>query len=174
VVSETKKKSGEESNSSAVSSQLKQDLVCPEEAFIKLLQLVRTIQAGMQSVEGSHGLSGSQLWTLWLLSAQPGLRVTELAEMQHIHPSTASNLLDKLEARGLVRRERRDTDNRVVRLYLADAGLDLAKNLPGPMQGRLRRALREVPTTVLDGLLKGVTSVLDIINALPKGTSKKQ
>ena len=120
--SEIKKKSGEESKSSAASSQLKQDLVCPEEAFIKLLQLVRTIQAGMQNVEGSHGLSGSQLWTLWLISAQPGLRVTELAEMQHIHPSTASNLLDKLETRGLVRRERRDTDSRVVRLYLTDAG----------------------------------------------------
>ena len=161
MVSETKKKSGEGATSFAASSQLEPDLVCPEEAFIKLLQLVRTIQAGLQNVEGSHGLSGSQLWTLWLLSAQPGLRVTELAEMQHIRPSTASNLLDKLEARGLVRRERRDADNRVVRLYLADAGLDLAKNLPGPMQGRLRHALREVPMPVLDGLLKGVASVLE-------------
>ena len=171
---ESKKKSAEESKILAVSSQPDPDLVCPEEAFIKLLQLVRTIQAGMQNVEGSHGLSGSQLWALWLLSAQPGLRVTELAEMQHIHPSTASNLLDKLEARGLVRRERHDTDNRVVRLYLADAGLDLAKNLPGPMQGRLRRALREAPATVLDGFLKGVTSVLDTLNEFPKNTSKKQ
>lgn len=174
MASNTKKKSGEESQSSAVSSQPEPDSACPEAAFIKLLQLVRTIQAGMQNVEGSHGLSGSQLWTLWLLSAQPGLRVTELAEMQHIHPSTASNLLDKLETRGLVRRERSDTDNRVVRLYLADAGLDLAKNLPGPMQGRLRRALREAPPAVLDGFLKGVTSVLDTLNESPKGASKKQ
>ncbi|MEO6422013.1 MAG: MarR family transcriptional regulator [Candidatus Nitrotoga sp.] len=170
---ETKKKIGEEPENLSVSTQFEPNLVCAEDAFNKLMQLVRALQAGMQNIEGSHGLSGSQLWTLWLLSAQPGLRVTELAEVQHIHPSTASNLLDKLEARGLVRRERRDTDNRVVRLYLTDAGLELAKNLPGPMQGRLRRALRKVPMPVLDGLLKGVTSVLDSINELPKDTSKK-
>ena len=45
MVSETKKKSGEGAKSFAASSQLEPDLVCPEEAFIKLLQLVRTIQA---------------------------------------------------------------------------------------------------------------------------------
>jgi DNA-binding MarR family transcriptional regulator len=144
------------------------DVVFAEEAFSKLLQLVRTVQAGMQNIEGSHGLSGSQLWALWQISAQPRLRVTELAEAQHIHPSTASNLLDKLEARGLVRRERRDTDSRVVRLYLADSGVELAKSIPGPMQGRLRRALRELPMPVLEGLLKGVASVLDIMGEMPR------
>lgn len=169
---ETKKEIKDESENLSVGSQFEPNLVCAEDAFNKLMQLVRALQAGMQNIEGSHGLSGSQLWTLWLLSAQPGLRVTELAEVQHIHPSTASNLLDKLEARELVRRKRGDTDNRVVRIYLTDAGLELAKNLPGPMQGRLRRALREVPMPVLDGLLKGVTAVLDSINELPKDTSK--
>lgn len=167
----TKKKSEDGTENPATNSQtveLEQDLVCAEEAFSKLLQLVRTVQTGMQNIEGSHGLSGSQLWALWQLSAQPGLRVTELAEAQHIHPSTASNLLDKLEARGLVRRERRDTDNRVVRLYLTGPGLKQVKGIPGPMQGQLRRALREVPMPVLDGLLKGVTSVLDIMRGSPR------
>ncbi|MBU1692042.1 MAG: MarR family transcriptional regulator [Gammaproteobacteria bacterium] len=167
----TKKNIEGESGNLVASSQPTEsgpDVASAEEAFSKLLQLVRTIQAGMQNIEGSHGLSGSQLWALWQISAQPGLRVTELAEAQHIHPSTASNLLDKLEVRGLVRRERRDTDSRVVRLYLAEPGIELAKSIPGPMQGRLRRALREVPMPVLDGLLKGVTSVLDIMGEPPR------
>ena len=144
------------------------DVASAEEAFSKLLQLVRAVQTGMQNIEGSHGLSGSQLWALWQISAQPGLRVTELAKAQHIHPSTASNLLDKLETRGLVRRERLDTDSRVVRLYLTDPGLELAKGIPGPMQGRLRQALREVPIPVLEGLLTGMTSVLDIMSESPR------
>jgi DNA-binding MarR family transcriptional regulator len=92
------------------------------------------------------------------------LRVSELAESQHIHPSTASNLLDKLEAHGLVRRERRDTDNRVVRLYLTDTGLDLVKRIPGPTRGRLRGALRALPPADLEGLLKGVMSVLALMS----------
>lgn len=165
-----KKKAGEVSENAAADSRQAEPEPYPafaEEAFSKLLQLVRAIHSGMQNIDASHGLSGSQLWTLWQISAQSGLRVTDLAEAQHIHPSTASNLLDKLEARGLVRRERRDPDSRVVRLYLADEGLELAKSIPGPLQGRLRSALREVPAPVLDGLLKGVTTVLDIMSELP-------
>lgn len=167
VIKATGAKNGEASRGLAVSDQAVEsnpEIAFAEETFSKLLQLVRTIQSGMQGIEGSHGLSGSQLWTLWQLSAQPGLRVTQLAVAQHIHPSTASNLLDKLEARGLVRRERRDADNRVVRLYLTETGHQLAKDIPGPLQGRLRHALKEMPSPELEALLKGVTSVLNTMS----------
>ncbi len=142
-------------------SQPKPELVAAEEAFSLVLQLVRAVQSGMQSIDASQGMSGSQLLALWQISAQPGLRVAELAEALHIHPSTASNLLDKIEARGLVRRERSKSDNRVVHLFLNDSGVNVVKGLPGPLQGRLRFALREVPLPALSGLLLGLTSVLE-------------
>jgi DNA-binding MarR family transcriptional regulator len=144
------------------------DVAATEASFNKLLQLVRTVQSGMPTIDGGHGVSGSQLRALWQISAQPGLRVSELAEAQHIHPSTTSNLLDKLEAREWVRRERRDTDNRVVRLYLTDSGLELAKRIPDPMQSRLRLALRALPKADLEGLLKGVTAVLALMGETPQ------
>ena len=133
----------------------------PDEAFGKLLQLVRTIQTGMQNIDDSHGLSGSQLCAVWQISAEPGVRVSGLAKALHIQPSTASNLLDKLAARGLVRRDRGDADTRVVRLYLTEQGLQLLKDFPGPMQGRLRRALQDVPAPILEGLVVGLGVVLD-------------
>ena len=132
--------------------------------FSRVLRLVRTVQTGMQNIDTRHGLSGSQLWALWQISAQPGQRVSELADALHIHPSTASNLLDKLERSGLVRRERRDIDNRVVRLYLSGAGLKLVKEIPGPMKGKLRQALQLLPAPILTGLFKGVTDVLDLMD----------
>lgn len=137
------------------------EIAVAEHALGKLLQLVRVVQSGMQNIDASHGLSGSQLWALWQLHEQPGMRVSELAEAQRIHASTASNLLDKLETRGWVRRERRDADNRVVRLYLTDSGQELTKTLPDPMQDRLRDALRALPARELAGLLKGMTAVLE-------------
>lgn len=142
-----------------------------DEVFSKVLKLVRRVQTGMQNIDISHGLSGSQLWALWQISAQPGQRVSELADALHIHPSTASNLLDKLETSGLVRRERRDIDNRVVRLYLSAAGLKLVKEVPGPMKGKLRQALQQVPAPILVGLFMGVTAVLDLIDEASRKTS---
>lgn len=137
----------------------------PEMTFGKLLQLVRAVQTGMQNIDASHGLSGSQLWALWHISAQPGLKVSELAEAMLIHHSTASNLLDKLEKRLLVRRERQTNDSRVVRLKLTAAGNAIVKDIPGPMQGRLRGALQGIDPAVLAGLHQGVTSVLDYMQA---------
>jgi DNA-binding MarR family transcriptional regulator len=135
----------------------------PDEAFGKLLQLVRTIQTGMQNIDNSHGLSGSQLCAVWQISAEPGVRVSGLAKALHIQPSTASNLLDKLAVRGLVRRDRGDVDTRVVRLFLTEQGRQLVKDLPGPMQGRLRRALQEVPEPILAGLITGLVNVLGLM-----------
>ena len=138
-----------------------------EEAFGMVMRLVRSVQSGMQSIDAAQGLSGSQLWALWLISARPGLRVAELAEALHIRPSTASNLLDKLELRGLLRRERRDADNRVVRLLLTDTGTHVVKKIPGPMQGKLRTILRELPAPLLQGFLVGLTAILEGISKVP-------
>ena len=135
-----------------------------EAIFGMVLRLVRSVQSGMQSIDASQGMSGSQLWALWQISAQPGLRVADLADALHIQPSTASNLLDKLEARGWVRRERRDSDNRVVRLLLTEGGVDALKGMPGPMQGRLRSALSGLSTPAREGLHAGLSSLLESMN----------
>lgn len=135
-----------------------------EAVFAMILRLVRSVQSGMQSIDAGQGMSGSQLWALWQISAQPGLRVAELADALHIQPSTASNLLDKLEARGWVRRERRDADNRVVRLLLTDAGTDVLREMPGPLQGKLRTALCDLPPSLRSGLHLGLSSLLNKMN----------
>ncbi|MBU3989554.1 MAG: MarR family transcriptional regulator, partial [Gammaproteobacteria bacterium] len=155
----------------ASGARMKQDI--PDEAFSKLLQLVRTVQTGMQSIDGSFGLSGSQLWALWQISAEPGLRVTALAKALHIQPSTASNLLDKLETRGLVRRERLDSDSRVVRLFLTDQGVDLVGKIPGPMRGRLRQTLQRVPVATLQGLVVGLSTVLELMGETPASADQE-
>ena len=131
-----------------------------EAVFAMVLRLVRAIRSGMQSTDPGQGMSGSQLWAMWQISAQPGLRVADLADALHIQPSTASNLLDKLEARAWVRRERRDTDSRVVRLLLTAAGADVLKTMPGPLQGRLRSALRELPPDLRQGLYDGLVALV--------------
>lgn len=105
-----------------------------------------------RSVEVRCGVSGSQLWALVELRERPGLKVTELANLMTIHLSTASNLLDKLQARKLVRRERTDNDQRVVRLYLTATGMDVVAKAPRPARGVVPDALSTVPRKVLDAL----------------------
>lgn len=138
-----------------------EDVSMPDAAFSKILQLVRIVETGMQNIDPGHGLSGSQLWALWHVSARPGLRVSELADAMIIHHSTASNLLDKLETKELIRRERQQADSRVVCLSLTARGAALVKDIPGPLQGRLRNALQALPEEALVALSHGVGRVLE-------------
>ena len=81
-------------------------------------ELFRVSQQHFQRIESNCGVSGAQLWALSELKAAPGLTVSGLARALSIHLSTSSNLLDKLEAQELIRRERNSTDQRVVQVFL--------------------------------------------------------
>jgi DNA-binding MarR family transcriptional regulator len=128
---------------------------------LKLFRVVfRAVQKHSSWVEKQCDVSGAQLWAMWELLVSPGLRVGDLSRAMTIHQSTASNLLDKLETKGLVRRERGGPDQRVVRLYLTPAGLEVLNRAPRPAQGVLTDALNAVSDEVLDGLNTNLTTLV--------------
>ena len=131
-------------------------MTTPKIATHEALRLFRAIYAAvrhhLQTVERQCGASGAQVWAMALLARQPGMRVTELAQAMAIHPSTTSNLLAKAEKAGLLRRERSKADQRVVQLYLTDAGAAVLAKAPEPVAGLLPDALDRLPEAVLSRL----------------------
>ncbi|KAB2325191.1 MarR family transcriptional regulator [Betaproteobacteria bacterium SCN1] len=113
-----------------------------------------------QGVEKACGVSGAQIWAMAALRESPGLKVSELAQTLSIHPSTASNLLDKIEKAGLIRRERNSTDQRVVRLYLTEAGDRALENAPRPLTGILTHALGCLSADTLNRLNTDLSSLI--------------
>ncbi len=84
--------------------------------------IFRSVQAHSRWVEKESGLSAAQLWMMWELFNEPGLTVSGLAKVLSIHQSTCSNMLDKIQKKELVYRERCTADQRIVRLYLTEKG----------------------------------------------------
>lgn len=119
------------------------------EALRQFRVIFGAVRQHYQDVEKACGVSGAQIWALSALRDTPGMKVSELAQALSIHASTASNLLDKIEKAGLIRRERNSTDQRVVRLYLTDAGMQVVKDAPRPLTGILIHALSSLPETTL-------------------------
>jgi DNA-binding MarR family transcriptional regulator len=114
------------------------------EVLQRLRVVMRAAQRHSQWIERQSGVSGAQLWSLQELADAPGLKVGELAARLAIHQSTASNMLDRMESRGLVRRERKERDQRVVRLYLTPQGQEVLDKAPLPARGVLPEALRHL------------------------------
>lgn len=66
------------------------------------------------------GLTRAQWWVLTHLFRRNGATQTELAETLEVEKPTLGRLLDRLEAKGWVRREHDERDRRVRRVYLTD------------------------------------------------------
>jgi DNA-binding MarR family transcriptional regulator len=83
--------------------------------------VVRRLSA---ELEAEHGLSLPSYEVLAHLSDAPGrrLRMSELAAHATLSPSGLTRLVDRLEREGLVRREKCETDARVVYAALTAAG----------------------------------------------------
>jgi MarR family transcriptional regulator, organic hydroperoxide resistance regulator len=133
--------------------------------------VVRSIQAHSAWVERQCGLSAAQLWALWEVARAPGLNVSQIARRLSIKPATASNLLDKVENKGLLERARSGPDQRVVKLFITKQGEKLLDTAPLPAQGALLDGLTRMAENQLEGLNDGLGALVEILRIKDEGSA---
>ena len=133
------------------------------EALMRFRLVINSTKRHYKWIERQTGINGALVWAMWELNLSPGLRVSELAETMAIHQSTASNLLDKLEEKGLIERDRSNDDQRVVRLYLTRAGQQMIRRVPQPACGLLQDALSRIPATTLASFNRALEQLLEVM-----------
>ncbi|NLT10823.1 MAG: MarR family transcriptional regulator [Clostridiaceae bacterium] len=74
------------------------------------------------------GITYTQYITLMALWEKDGLAVKTLGEMLFLDSGTLTPLIKKLEAQGIVRRERDKNDERNVSVFLTDAGIAIKED----------------------------------------------
>lgn len=133
--------------------------------------VIRAIQAHSAWVERQCGVSAAQLWALWEIQTEPGLRVKDISDRLSIQPATASNLLDKLQGKGLIRRERCGPDQRVVQLFPTAAGEALLLEAPGPAEGALLNALAQLSAGEVETLGAALGVLVDRMQTQPASSA---
>ncbi|MBD2301138.1 MarR family transcriptional regulator [Nostoc sp. FACHB-87] len=92
------------------------------------------------------GLTPFHWLVLCCLWQEDGLPTSSIGEKLQQVGGTLTGVLDRMEERGLVRRERDVHDRRIWRIWLTDAGKELEKVLP-PLAAELREeAMRGIST----------------------------
>jgi len=130
------------------------------EVLAQFRVLFRSVRRHYRRVEHRAGVTGAQLWALAHLGENPGARMGQLARALAIHPSTASNLVRRLESLALVSRERKGRDQRAVQLYLTAKGAKALRHAPRPLIGVLQQALSELPMRSLDTLERHLDEII--------------
>jgi len=132
-------------------------------AFDEFARAVRRARGAQpRSAEGT--LSLSQYALLEALSARRTARVAELAEEAGVTASTATRILDTLQRRGIVRRQRAREDRRAVTVTLTESGRELLHAQERWVGDRRRAFLESLPRSqreFVPELLVGLAALID-------------
>jgi DNA-binding MarR family transcriptional regulator len=110
-------------------------------------------------------LSRTELGLLRTLSDGPQ-RITELAELEGLAQPTTTILIKQLEQEGLVQRERRSDDGRVVLVDLTEAGRDALDAYRERVREALGEYLAEISDEQVDQLAAATETLAQLVALL--------
>lgn len=114
--------------------------------FVVLLRAADTLGQQAEHFLKAAGLTGAQYNVLRILrGAEPeGLPCSGIADRMISHDPDMTRLLDRLEKRGLITRERQTDDRRVVKARITPQALSLLKTLDQPVRELHKRQFRHM------------------------------
>ena len=126
--------------------------------LIKLVfySLLRSVDGRMQSLE----LTAMQWEPLLMLALGRADTVAALARECNVDCGAMTRMLDRLEQKQLLQRQRSDSDRRVVHLALTDKGREAAGQIPQVLREELQRHLEGFSPAEFTTLTKLLTRML--------------
>lgn len=131
----------------------------------------RTLRRSAGGPFGAPGLTESQAELLRLVGRQPGISVSEAAAELALAPNTASTLVSKLSAEGLLERTPDPADRRVGRLALTPPAQRLADASRAARRAALGEALERLDDEDARALAAGLRVLADITDTLQENRS---
>lgn len=110
--------------------------------FMRLLwALDHALQSASKRMEAAYGITGPQRLVVRIVGRFPGIAAGRIAEILHVHPSTLTGILKRLEARGVIERKSDPADARRALFGLTNKGRKLDSLRTGVVEQAVRRAL---------------------------------
>jgi DNA-binding MarR family transcriptional regulator len=133
-------------------------------AFKRAMVAVRKLR-GRETHRPSH-ISYAQYALLFGLAGMGERSARELAEHADLAPATVAQMLEHLEASGLVQRTRSEQDRRVVLSVLTERGAAVVAERHAQMEPRWRDALAEFSEDELRTAARVLSRLADYFDAL--------
>lgn len=127
-----------------------------EEILRSLRRITRAIDLYSRQLASKHGLTGPQLVCLRTLLRLGPVTPSVLSREMDLSQATVTGILDRLAAQGLLGRTRHAEDRRRVIVDLTEAGRNVLRSAPSPLQdifsGRLASLSVEERAAIHDSL----------------------
>ncbi|WP_196161462.1 MarR family winged helix-turn-helix transcriptional regulator [Reinekea sp. G2M2-21] len=135
-----------------------------EEVLVSLRRVIRATDLHSKHLAKTTGLTAPQILLLQTIRNKGEMTIGELASIMNLSQATVTTIIDRLEKRELVMRERSTTDKRKVFALLTDNGHEVLKSAPIPLQDQFARQfadLQEWEQTMIIASLQRIAYMMD-------------
>lgn len=126
-------------------------------------RIFQVLMEQSRKIEHETNLTGPQLWVVKILKETSPMKVSDLARRMYLHPATMVGLLDRLEAKGVLKRTRSESDRRVVLIDLTEQGRKLEINSPEVVQDLLVSGLEKLTGQRLETISNALEQIVSIL-----------
>ncbi len=133
--------------------------------FQALRRVMRATDMHSRRLSSEYQVTTPQLVALHYLREYGPMTLRSLAEGVHLSSSTLVGIVDRLESKGLVQRERGHRDRRQVFIVLTGKGNTFLKKAPSPLQSKLAEALGSIPEDEQAAMAEALERIVDLMEA---------
>ena len=136
-----------------------------EQLLVSLRRIIRAIDIHSCQLQKKSGLTGPQLIVMKQISQLDGPLAKQIAQKINLSAATVTSIIDRLEKRELVIRQRSAVDKRKVHLFLSEAGKQLLQTSPQPLQEHFIQRYQLLDEQNQDILLDSVEQIASMMDA---------
>jgi DNA-binding MarR family transcriptional regulator len=136
-----------------------------DQVLVSLRQIIRAIDLHSKKLERESGLTGPQLLVMQLIGTQGEVTSGVIAREVSLSQATVTSILDRLERKGMLKRERSTHDKRKVLVSLTEEGGRALQKAPTLMQESFIRAFNQLEDWEQSLILSSLQRVSDMMNA---------
>lgn len=126
-----------------------------------LWSLVHELQSMSKRTHTQLGVTGPQRLVIRILGRRPGISAGALAELLHMHPSTLTGVLKRLEAGKLIARTADPGDGRRAVLHLTATGKRLDRSSHHTVEAAVSQALARLDGTSIKTTARSLGTLIE-------------
>jgi len=136
-----------------------------EQIVAALRQIAQAVDTRSRQLLAECGLSAPQIGTLRELAKSGGSSPGELADALHLSPQTMAGIVQRLELRGLVGRERDPSDKRSFVVRLTETGTKAEAAAPPLLRDEFTAQLDKLPAWEQSQMLATLQRIAHMMRA---------
>jgi MarR family transcriptional regulator, organic hydroperoxide resistance regulator len=146
--------------------------ITSDNVFYEIRKQIRKVEKyayqHSQELMKTFGITGPQMGVLRVISSNSTISLSEIANRMGLHITTAEGIINRMQYRKFVKKQKSAKDKRVVEVSITEKGKKILKEAPVGAMGQFYRNLQKISDEEARQIYKTLSRIVELYGAADK------